>query len=179
MKLLAFLVCLSSPWLLNAEVVDAAANGFTVRHTFTIQAAPTAVYDKLTHSVGEWWSSSHTFSRDAHNLSIDDKPGGCFCEKWPAGGVQHMQVAYVVPGKTLLMRGGLGPLMGLGVTAGMEITLTPEAGATKFVMTYSVGGYIPKSADTWSKPVDGMLLETFTRFKSFVETGKPEPAASK
>jgi hypothetical protein len=129
--------------------------------------------------VGDWWSGGHTFSRDAHNLSIDDKPGGCFCEKWPAAGVQHMQVSYAAPGKSLLMRGGLGPLMGLGVAGGMEITFSPDGSATKLVVTYSVGGYIPKGADAWSKPVDGMLQETFTRFKSFVETGKPEAGAAR
>ncbi|MCU1330372.1 MAG: polyketide cyclase/dehydrase [Bryobacterales bacterium] len=168
------LLGLSLPCWLPAEVVDSAANGFTVRQTMSIQAPPAEVYQKLVRNVGDWWSAAHTFSHDAHNLSIDDKPGGCFCEKLPGGGVQHLQVAFALPGKTLLLRGGMGPLMSLGVTGGLEISLSPEGQGSKLVLTYSVGGYIPKGADTWAKPVDGMLAETFTRFKTFVETGKPE-----
>jgi uncharacterized protein YndB with AHSA1/START domain len=179
MKILALAVCLASPWLLGAEVIDSAANGFTVRHVMAIKAPPAEVYQKLVRNTGDWWNSDHTFSHDAHNLSIDDQPGGCFCEKWASGGVQHLQVVFSSPGKTLVMRGGLGPLMGLAVTGGLEIALTPDKDGTKFVMTYSVGGYIPKGAETWSKPVDGMLLETFTRFKNYVETGKPEAPAAK
>src|ERR1700712_5013240 len=173
-------VCLSIPGFLAAEVVDSAPNGFTVRQTYTINAKPAEVYQKLTHNVGDWWSSAHTFSRDAHNLSIDDKPGGCFCEKLPnGGGVQHLQVAFAAPGSALLMRGGMGPLMGLGVTGGLEISLAADANGTKMTVTYSVGGYIPKGADTWAKPVDGMLSETFSRFKVYLETGSPEPKGAK
>jgi len=174
------LCCLVVPVLLSAEVVDSASNGFTVRHVLTIQAPPETVYQKLVKNVGEWWSSSHSFSHDAHNLSIDDKPGGCFCEKLPnGGGVQHLQVAFASPGQALMMRGGMGPLMGLGVTGGLEISLAPAAGGTKFTVTYSVGGYIPRGAEAWARPVDGMLAETFARFKSYVETGVPEAKAAK
>ena len=65
----------------SAEVLDSAANGFTVKTTLNIKAAPDEVYRKLVHDIGEWWNSAHTFSGDAHNLSIEDRLGGCFCEK--------------------------------------------------------------------------------------------------
>jgi hypothetical protein len=57
----------------------------------------------------------HTFSGDAHNLSIDDKATGCFCEKLASGGgVRHMEVVCADPGKKLVLSGALGPLQGGG-----------------------------------------------------------------
>ena len=64
---------------LSAEIVDSSANGFTVKETVNIQASPQDVYAKI-FKIGDWWSSDHTFSHDAHNLSLEDKAGGCFCE---------------------------------------------------------------------------------------------------
>ena len=64
----------------HADVADSAAGGFTVKVALNVQASPADVYQRLIH-VGDWWSSEHTFSLDAHNLSIDVRPMGCFCEK--------------------------------------------------------------------------------------------------
>jgi hypothetical protein len=64
----------------EAEVKSVAPNGFEVIDTVTIQAPPERVYDAL-GQIGRWWSSAHTFSRDAANLSIDLKADGCFCER--------------------------------------------------------------------------------------------------
>jgi hypothetical protein len=58
------------------EPLDMETSEFTVKISVTIHAAPEEVYQKLVHNVGEWWSSEHTFSGDAHNLTIDDKPMG-------------------------------------------------------------------------------------------------------
>src|ERR1700734_3347887 len=78
---------------LHAAVADSAANGFTVKLELNIQAPPQQVYGSLVHNVGDWWNSMHTFSGDAHNLSIDDKAMGCFCEKLADGGsVRHLEV---------------------------------------------------------------------------------------
>jgi uncharacterized protein YndB with AHSA1/START domain len=86
----------------RSEVLDSAANGFTVRTTLTIAATPDVVYRDIIHNVGDWWNSQHTFSGDAHNLSIEEKPQGCFCEKLPNNGVaRHMEVLQLVPGKAI------------------------------------------------------------------------------
>jgi hypothetical protein len=37
------------------------------------------------------------------------------------GGVRHMQVVYVDPGKTLRMIGGLGPLQSMAATGSMTV----------------------------------------------------------
>jgi len=158
------------------EVVDSAPGGLTVRTVLSIKAPPADVYNRLIRNVGDWWNPEHTFSRDAHNLSIEEKVPGCFCEKLPnGGGVRHLQVVYLAPGRNVVMTGAMGPLLSLGVTGSMSIQLTPEEGGTKFAMTYSAGGYVPAGLNTWAGPVDGMLAEQFTRLKNYIETGSPNP----
>jgi len=176
LRKLASLILFLAPFAANAEVVDSAANGFTVKVAFTVKAPPADVYKKLVKDVGEWWSPEHTFSGSAHNLSIDDKPMGCFCEKFPAGGgVRHLEVVFAAPGKSLVMTGGLGPMQSIATSGSMNIQLTPADGATKFVMVYSVAGYLPAGMQTWAKPADGMLTEQFTRLRNYIEQGNPAP----
>ena len=73
---LAALVLALSPTLATAEVADSSSNVFTVKAAFTISATPEEVYRRLIN-VGDWWDSAHSFSGDARNLSIEEKPMGC------------------------------------------------------------------------------------------------------
>jgi uncharacterized protein YndB with AHSA1/START domain len=168
----AALVCLLAQ-MAAAEVADSAANGFTVKITTQIHASPTDVYSRLVHNVGDWWNSAHSFSKDAHNLSIEDRPLGCFCEKLAGGGVRHMEVVFAAPGKMLRMSGGLGPLQGLATAGTMTFTFTPAEGGTKLELTYTVVGYTPQGMNTWAAPVDAVLTEQMTRLKNYIETGDP------
>src|SRR4051794_23077400 len=79
----------------RADVVDATDAGFAIKVAVDVDAAPAAVFRALTTQVGRWWSADHTFSGSSSNLTIDPQPGGCFCEKLPGGGVQHMVVTHV------------------------------------------------------------------------------------
>jgi hypothetical protein len=157
----------------NAKVLDSAAGGFTVQTIVQMKASPEEVYRKLIGNVGEWWNPAHTFSQDAHNLRIEDRPGGCLCEKMPNNGfVRHLEVILAMPGQRLVLSGAFGPLQHLAATGSMLIQFKPEAGGTKLEVTYRVTGYLPPPGmDAWSLPVDMMLGEQFTRFKSYVETG--------
>ena len=129
--LFAIMLCAATTGLAAAEVADSSASGFTVKIALSIQAAPNDVYRQLIH-VGDWWNAEHTFSGDARNLSIEEKAGGCFCEKLPnGGGVRHLQVLFVAPGKTLRMGGGLGPLQGIAANGSMTIQLSPAGAGTK------------------------------------------------
>jgi uncharacterized protein YndB with AHSA1/START domain len=154
----------------RSEVLDSGPGGFTVRETVTIAASPDEVYRRILHNVGDWWSSDHTYSGDAHNLSIEEKPMGCFCEKLPNGGsVRHMEVVYLAPGKVIGMNGALGPLGSLAATGSMQIQLTAAGSGTNVVVNCAVAGYLPKGMNTWAAPVDGVLNEQFTRLKAYVE----------
>ena len=102
---LALIVCDRA----SAEVADAAPNGFTIVEAAHIAAASDTVYTALI-APQRWWSSAHTFSGSAANMSLDAKAGGCWCESLPGGGsVLHMTVVYAAPGKGLHLRGSLGP----------------------------------------------------------------------
>jgi uncharacterized protein YndB with AHSA1/START domain len=173
---LAAFVFSFAPVCASAAVIDSAASGFTVKTTLEVQAAPAVVYDALVHKVGDWWNPAHTFSGDAHNLSIQDKAMGCFCETLPNGGaVRHMEVVFVAPGKALNMSGGLGPLQSVAVAGSMQIKLSPADTGTKLEVTYAVGGYLAAGLNTWAAPVDMVLAEQFTRLKNYVEHGNPAP----
>ena len=164
----------------NAEVVDSAANGFTVKTTLNIKAAPDEVYRKLVHDIGEWWDPAHTFSGDAHNLSIEDRVGGCLCEKLPNNGLMRdLEVVTVMPGKRMVLSGALGPMQTVAATGSMQIQVAAADGGTKLEVVYTVTGYQPKGMNTWAAPVDMVLAEQFTRLKNYIETGKPAPAPSK
>ena len=158
----------------KAEVVDSAAGGFTVKTSLVIQAMPQEVYRHLVRNVGDWWNPEHTYSHDSHNLSIEEKALGCFCEKLPnQGSVRHMEIVYLDPGKRIVMTGGLGPLQTLAVTGSMTIQLSPAAMGTKLDVGYAVAGYLAAGMKSWAVPVDGVVTEQFTRLKDYIEHGKP------
>ena len=172
----ALLILVLTPAIAKPDVVDSASNGFTVKVTVQIQAAPKDVYRQLIHNVGDWWNSAHTFSGDAHNLSIEEKPMGCFCEKLPnEGSVRHMEVVSLMPGKSLGMTGALGPLQMIAATGNMRVQLLASEGGTKLEATYSVTGYLLAGMNTFAAPVNSVLTEQFTRLKNYVEHGNPAP----
>ncbi|MEZ0310476.1 MAG: SRPBCC domain-containing protein [Myxococcota bacterium] len=170
----ALLTTLAMPAIAHAEVSDSLPSGLGVKHVVTI-AAPTAkVYASLL-KVGRWWNPEHSYSKQAANLSLTARPGGCFCEKLAnGGGAVHSTVTRVEPGSLLIMVGGLGPLAGAGVTGAMTWALEAvDAKTTKLTMTYNVGGYLQGGLATMAAPVDKVLGEQVARLKTFVETGKP------
>jgi len=160
----------------RTEVVDSASGGFTIKTTVTVKATPDDVYHRLIQNVGDWWSSEHTYSRNSRNLSIEEKPMGCFCEKLPNGGsVRHMEVVFFTPGKALGLTGALGPLQSIAAAGNMRFELSPVDGGTKLDVTYAVAGYLPAGMNTWAAPVDTVLKEQLTRLKNYVERGDPLP----
>ena len=157
-----------------AEVKSVGPNGFEAATTVTITAPPDRVYAAF-GEVGRWWSSSHSFSRDSANLSLELRAGGCFCERLKDGGtVEHMRVVYVAPGVGLRLRGALGPLQMEGVDGTLAWTLKPTEGGTNVTQSYVVGGYIRGGMEPWAPRVDRVLDEQLQRLKNVVE-GKPLP----
>jgi len=170
-----FILALAPNWA-AAEVVDSASNGFVLKITAKIKAAPDEVYRKLVGNVGDWWDSVHTYSHDSHNLSIEEKPQGCFCEKLPnKGGVRHMEVVHLAPGKALILNGALGPLQSIAATGNMTFGFAPVEGGTRLDVTYSVHGYLKDGMNTWAAVVDRVLGEQIARLKNYIEHGDPAP----
>jgi uncharacterized protein YndB with AHSA1/START domain len=149
-------------------------NGFLVKFEVSINAPAAKVYDALVGQVGSWWNPEHTYSHDAKNLSIDPRPGGCFCEKLPnGGGIEHLRVVYVAPPQVVRFSGGLGPLQASGVAGSMTWKVTGGPDSTRLELSYSVGGFIQGGFEKIAPAVEAMLREQLDRLKLFVETGKP------
>ena len=55
----------------RGEVIDADSNGFTVRSETTVAADRLAVYVASVANIGEWWSSDHTVSGNAHIEDVE------------------------------------------------------------------------------------------------------------
>ena len=166
------LVILSGASVQSAPEI--APNGFLVKFDVSINAPAPQVYDALVGQIGSWWNPEHTYSHDAKNLSIDARPGGCFCEKLPnGGGLEHLRVVYVAPPQVVRFSGALGPLQASGVAGSMTWKLTGGADNTRLGLSYSVGGFIPGGFEKIAPSVEGMLREQLDRLKQFIETGKP------
>jgi uncharacterized protein YndB with AHSA1/START domain len=155
----------------RAEVVDVQATGFQVKRTADIKAPPETVWRTLVQP-SAWWNSAHSFSGDASNMVLEPRPGGCFCERTANGaGAWTVTVVVVQPGKTLILRGPLGPLASLGDDAAWSIQLEPTAEGARMTWTYTVGGYAPGGLDKLAAPVDHVLGEQLDRLKARAEAG--------
>ena len=173
MRALIVLAALGAAGVARAEVVHAGPERMVLRNVVEVAAPADRVYAALGQP-GRWWSKDHTWSGDAANLTLQLQPGGCFCERLPGGGVEHLRVVMVRPGRLLRLSGALGPLQGEGVSGAMSYELTPRGAATEVVQTYTVRGFSEAEAKQWSAPVDGVLRNQLQRLERHLETGSPE-----
>jgi uncharacterized protein YndB with AHSA1/START domain len=150
----------------QAEVKSSTAGGFELENKFVLAATPAETYAAIGR-IGQWWSSGHTYSGKAENLSLELKAGGCFCERLADGGtVEHMRVVFAQPGKTLRLQGALGPLQAGALAGTMTWALKPVQGGTEVTHSYVVGGYVAGGADKYAGPVDQVLGEQLKRFQT-------------
>lgn len=156
----------------SAEVVSAGAGGFVVRNTVEVSAPPDVVYAALGRP-GRWWEKSHTWSGDSGNLSLQLVPGGCFCERWSGGAVEHLRVVTARPGELLRLAGALGPLQGEGVSGALTFQLKAKGDVTEVIQTYTVRGFSEAEAKQWSAPVDGVLRAQLQGLEKYVESDRP------
>ncbi len=170
-----FAVALALTCPAGAAVIESAPNGFAIEQTVHVAAPPDKVYAALIRPA-LWWSSAHTFSHSAANLSLDARAGGCFCETLANGGsVQHAVVVDADPGATLRLRGPLGPFQGQGVDSAITFSLKAAGGGTDLVLDNNVGGFMRGGFGEWPARADAMLAEQVARLKAYLETGSPEP----
>lgn len=156
----------------GAEVVSASPNGFEVRQTVNLVVAPNVAFAAFGDLPG-WWDPQHTYSGKSSNLSLDMTPGGCFCERFPdGGGIEHMHVIYVEPGKHVILTGALGPLLYEATTGVMDVTVKSGAGGSQLVLDYRVAGFAKGGADKLAAGVDAVLGEQMKRFRSYA-TARP------
>lgn len=168
MKILAaFVLAAASP--LAAEVVHADNHGFEIRQSVLVRLPPDQALTAFTN-VPDWWIADHTYSNNTANLSLDPRPGGCLCEKFPGGGgVEHMRVTYYEPGKYLIMTGAMGPLLYEAVNGIMNVSVEPEAGQTRLTIDYRASGFASGGAIKFAGIVDHMLGDTIQHYERYAD----------
>ena len=72
--------------------------------------------------IGLWWNGGHTYSGDATNMKLDAMAGGCWCELWAGGEVEHGRVVMVMPMSALRVSAALGPLQDLSGPAAAAVS---------------------------------------------------------
>jgi uncharacterized protein YndB with AHSA1/START domain len=163
----------------QAELKTVASDGFVIAYTARIDAPAAKVYAALP-AIDRWWTSAHTWSGDAANLSLRAQPGSCFCELWKDGGVEHGRVVMVMRDQLLRVQTALGPLQGRAVTGILTFQIKPDENAgsraTLLTLTYVVNGSSASALDKSAPAVNEVLGEQFSRLVRFIETGKPDPS---
>lgn len=171
--LLAAFVCTLLFWAPNeasAEVTAATPASFVIRGEIEIAAPPEQVWRRFGR-LSSWWASSHTYSGDARNLSLDLRAGGCWCERWDRRqSVEHGRVIMVLQNedvRTARIQAALGPLQQMGVVAVLTVTISGYNAGTKIVFEYRVTGEPSQNLDRIAAPVDTVLMEQLGRLGGF------------
>jgi len=117
-----------------------------------------------------WWSDAHTYSGSAANLRMDLRPGGCWCEDLPGGGVKHAEAVLVWPERNMVrFDAPFGPLQSLGADAVLTVTWAPapEGQGRLLKWTFVVVG---PGAGALADPVEGVMAEQFGRLAEHLST---------
>ncbi len=172
MERIAALVLLAVSTPAAADVVSASANGFEVRQTVPLVVSPEVAFSSFA-SLPAWWDPAHTYSKKADNLSLNLTPGGCLCERFPdGGGIEHLRVVYVDPGKHMIFTGALGPLLSMAVNGVLDVQVKSTAGGSELTLDYRASGFYNGGADKLAPMVDAMLAGQMKRFRAYA-TARP------
>ena len=149
----------------SAAVKDSSPEGFTLVEETLIPLPHGKAWHRLLR-VQDWWSGDHSYSGQAKNFSLEPEAGGCWCETWEGGSVEHGRVIALLPGKLLRLQAALGPLQRLPVTAILSFEVTSSEKGTKVIATYAVAGPPTLKLDAMAAPVDAVLREQVSRLGS-------------
>lgn len=160
----------------RADVAEASAGAFLLRAESEAAASPDQIWRNLSQ-IGSWWSDSHTYSGDARRMRVDMRAGGCWCERWSGGEVEHGRVGLIMTHegvRTLRFHAALGPLQELGAQGVLTFTIAPHASGALVTMTYRVSGDPGLGLNSMAPLVDGVLMEQFGRLIRLSATGSPD-----
>ena len=159
----------------QAEVVSASSNGFEVRHSVNLVIPREKAYAAY-GQVQNWWDKGHTYSGNASRLSMQLRPGGCFCEQLDGGGgIEHLRVTYVQPNERVVLTGSLGPLLYEATTGVMDVKFEKIAGGTRITSSYRAAGFAKSNAAEMAPLVDTVLGEQMKRLRIYAAGGAPKP----
>lgn len=172
---LAFLIgAFAFAAIAHAEVKQSAADSFLITFSNPVVATPAKTYAAIAQPQS-WWSNEHTWSGKASNLSLKAEAGGCFCERWKDGSVEHGRVIMALPEKVLRLDTALGPLQEFSLKGILSFWIkTGDDGATQLVVEYRVNGASNSGLDTFAPNVDEVLGEQVARLVRYIDSGNPE-----
>jgi hypothetical protein len=172
MKHVVALTLLAASTPAAAEVVGSSPNGFEVRQVVPLVVKPEVAFQSFAN-LPAWWDPQHSYSGKAENLSLTLTPGGCFCERFPkGGGIEHMRVTYVDPGKRILMTGALGPLLYEATAGVLDVQVKSTAGGSQLTLDYKAAGFANGGADKLAPIVDAVLADQLRRYRKYA-TARP------
>jgi hypothetical protein len=156
----------------SAAVVSAAPNGFEIKQTVNLVVPPEVAMASFAE-LPSWWDPEHTYSGNPANMSLVLHPGGCFCERLPdGGGIEHMRVTFVDPGKRVVLTGSLGPLLYEATSGVMDIQVKRAAGGSQLILDYKVAGFANGGGEAMAAKVDEVLAEQMKRLRAYA-TSRP------
>lgn len=169
--LVAFCIC-TCTLKARADVIASSPDGFHIKLERETDQSQNAVAKRVL-DLSDWWSSYHTYSGNADNLILTStQVGGRWMEVWPDGSVLHgTLIGNMTLGKNQIVRfdAALGPLQQLGVSAVLNITLSPIEGSdrTQITFDYRVTGADHQSLEKWAEIVEGVLAEQIENLSTF------------
>lgn len=162
------LACIALP--VSATVTSVDASSFVVTQSYETKANAATTFAALAEPK-RWWSSQHSWSGDANNLSLEARAGGCWCERWKGGEAEHARVIFIAKDKQLRVAGAFGPMQAMALNAVLDVQLVPTATGTRIDMSYTVNGSPASNLDKLAPAVDGVLAEQFGRLQRLLHTG--------
>ncbi len=162
--LVALAIACSAAPVAAAEVKSAAPDAMLLEFRGTIPLAREQAWGRAL-AIPTWWSDAHTWSGDAANMTLDARAGGCWCESWVDGQVEHGRVLALMNGSLMRLQASLGPLQEMAVSGVLLISLarSDTEGATDVMMTYRVNGATSSNLDAIAPAVDQVMSEQFAR----------------
>ena len=151
----------------GAEVTAKAPDGIVIRVKAEVALDRDDAWARLL-DISSWWNGSHTYSGDAGNMSVDAVAGGCWCELWSGGEVEHGRVVAVMPRDMIRFDAPLGPLQEMGVGTALTFTLSDSASSSATVIEadFKVTGSSLSGLDKLAAVIDGVITEQVTRYAS-------------
>lgn len=151
----------------HADVRASAPDGLIIQIKTEVALDRDDAWARLLH-IGSWWNGSHTYSGSAESMNIDAVAGGCWCELWSGGEVEHGRVMFVMPKEAIRFSTALGPLQEMGVSGALTFTLADGSSSSKTAVTvdFKVSGSSLSSLDKLAPLIDGVITEQVTRYAS-------------
>lgn len=143
-----------------AEVSNRSDNGFSLNYERAVTASDEAILAAVGRPAA-WWSDAHTYSGSASNITVDLRPGGCWCEALPGGGVKHAETLLVWPAQRMVrFDAPFGPLQSMGAEAVLTMSWTGGASGRTLKWSFVVSG---PGTGAMADVIDGVMSVQFGR----------------